>query len=144
MTQFPDRRVPPTDRRLDWYLTEFARSTPGVTHALVVSGDGLQLSSTDRLDAGLADQLAAVTSGLVSLSRSVARTFQAEPMHQTIIEMAGGYLFVTPVSNASALAVLTTPQCDIGMIGYEMTLLAERARHALTPAPRPNQSPTRR
>jgi predicted regulator of Ras-like GTPase activity (Roadblock/LC7/MglB family) len=137
-------RHPPTNRRLDWYLTEFARGTPGVAHALVVSGDGLHLSATERLHADVADQLAAVTSGLVSLAHSVAQSFQAEPMHQLIIEMAGGYLFVTPVSGSSALAVLTTPQCDMGMIGYEMTLLAERARHALTPAQRTNPSPTRR
>ena len=31
------------DGRLDWLLTDFARSTPGVVHALVVSSDGLRL-----------------------------------------------------------------------------------------------------
>jgi len=57
-------------------------------------------------------------------------------MEQTIVEMAGGYLFVTPVSGASALAVFTSRDSDMGLVGYEMTLLAERVGHALTPSPR--------
>jgi uncharacterized protein len=34
------------------------------------------------------------------------------------------------------LAVFADRYCDIGMIGYEMTLLAARVGHLLTPAPR--------
>jgi hypothetical protein len=32
--------------------------------------------------------------------------------------------------------VFSARQCDIGMVGYEMTQLAERVGHALTPQPR--------
>jgi uncharacterized protein len=28
--------------------------------------------------------------------------------------------------------------CDIGLVGYEMTMLASRVGHALSPAPRTN------
>jgi hypothetical protein len=34
------------------------------------------------------------------------------------------------------LAVFADRYCDIGMIGYEMTLLATRVGHLLSPAPR--------
>ena len=34
------------------------------------------------------------------------------------------------------LAVLADRYCDIGMIGYEMTLLAARVGYVLNPAPR--------
>lgn len=105
-----------------------------MTHALVVSGDGLPLAATELIEARLADHVAAVTSGLISLAQGVARSLAAEPMRQTVVEMAGGYLFVTPVSSASSLAVFTEPQCDMGMVGYEMTLLAERVGHVLTPS----------
>jgi predicted regulator of Ras-like GTPase activity (Roadblock/LC7/MglB family) len=46
--------------------------------------------------------------------------------------MRGGYLFVTSVGEGSALAVFAAPDCDIGMIGYEMTLLVARAGKLLT------------
>jgi hypothetical protein len=38
------------------------------------------------------------------------------------------------VSGGSALAVLCTPTCDIGLIGYEMSLLVARLGQMLTPA----------
>lgn len=127
-----------TDRqRLDWLLVEFVRNTPGVVHGIVVAGDGLQLAASEGIERGLGDRVSALTSGLVSLADSAARSFQAGPMQQAIIEMAGGYLFVTPISGASSLAVFTTPDCDMGMVGYEMTLLADRVGHVLTPARRP-------
>jgi hypothetical protein len=65
----------------------------------------------------------------------------AEPVNQTIVEMAGGYLFVTSISEGSMLAVLAERSCDMGMIGYEMTLLAARVGHMLSPGRRPAPGP---
>jgi uncharacterized protein len=126
-------------RQLDWLLVEFVRGTPGVLHGLVVAGDGLRLAASEFLEVELADHLAAATSGLISLSQGMARSFEAGPVQQTIIEMRGGYLFLTPVSGSSALAVFTNRECDMGLVGYEMTLLAERVGHALTPAARQDE-----
>jgi uncharacterized protein len=122
--------------QLDWLLADFVRGTPGVVHALVVSGDGLRLAASERVDARLGDRLAAATSGLVSLARGTAQLLDTAPVTQTIIEMAGGYLFVTSISHGSTLAVVADRNCDMGMVGYEMTLLAARVGHVLTPAPR--------
>lgn len=117
----------PIGGELDWLVNDFARRIAGVSHALVVSADGLKLAMSERVDEARADQLAAVASGLVSLTRGAARCFEAEPVNQTIVEMRGGYLFVTSIGDGSALAVFAHPDCDIGMIGYEMTLLVARA-----------------
>jgi uncharacterized protein len=57
---------------------------------------------------------------------------------QTILEMAGGYLFVSSVNSVATLAVYAERRCDIGLVGYEMTMLASRVGHALSPAPRTN------
>ena len=127
-------------RQLDWLLVDFVRSTAGARHALVVSADGLRLATSQGIDEALGDQLAAVTSGLLSLAQGVASSFQAGPVRQTIVEMAGGYLFVTSISEGSMLAVLAVlaeRSCDLGMIGYEMTLLASRVGHMLSPGRRP-------
>ena len=129
-------RTAEASRQLDWLVNDFARRISGVTHALVVSGDGLKLAVSDRMDETTADQLAAVASGLVSLTRGAARCFDAEPLVQTIVEMAGGYLFVTAVSERSTLAVFATSECDIGMIGYEMTRLVDRVGQLLVPVVR--------
>jgi uncharacterized protein len=127
-------------RQLDWLLVDFVRGTAGARHALVVSADGLRLASSQGIDEALGDQLAAVTSGLLSLAVGVARSLAAGPVRQTIVEMGRGYLFVTSISDGSMLAVFAERGCDMGMIGYEMTLLAARVGHLLNPGRRPASS----
>lgn len=126
----------PTGGELDWLLADFAKAMPGVRHALVVSADGLRLAASELLDPSFADRLAAAASGLVSLSRGTAKVLAAEPVSQTIVEMAGGYLFVSSLSQGSTLTVYAERDCDIGLLGYEMTMLANRAGHLLTATPR--------
>jgi predicted regulator of Ras-like GTPase activity (Roadblock/LC7/MglB family) len=121
---------------MDWLLSDFARSTPGVVHGLVVSSDGLRLAATPEVGPVLADQLSAAASGLVSLARGAATLLNGLPVRQTILEMAGGYLFLTTISHGSLLAVYTERNADMGLVGYEMTMLASRVGHALTPAAR--------
>jgi predicted regulator of Ras-like GTPase activity (Roadblock/LC7/MglB family) len=130
----------PVSGELDWLVNDFAQRIAGVSHALVVSADGLKLAVSARVDDAHADQLAAVASGLASLTQGAARCFRAEPVSQTIVEMRGGYLFVTSIGDGSALAVFAAPDCDIGMIGYEMTLLVVRAGKLLNPPVRPGSS----
>jgi predicted regulator of Ras-like GTPase activity (Roadblock/LC7/MglB family) len=122
----------PVNGELDWLVNDFARRIAGVSHAMVVSADGLKLAVSERVDEAHADQLAAVASGLASLTRGAARCFEAEPVNQTIVEMGGGYLFVTSIGDGSVLAVFAHPSCDIGMVGYEMTLLVARAGKLLS------------
>jgi predicted regulator of Ras-like GTPase activity (Roadblock/LC7/MglB family) len=122
--------------QLDWLLDEFVGATPGVVHGVVVSGDGLRLATSKRVSTALGDQLAAAASGLVSLASGTAHLLSAGPVTHTILEMAGGYLFVSSIGHGAVLAVFAGRQCDIGLVGYEMTVLASRVGHALTPAPR--------
>lgn len=123
-------------RQLDWLLTEFMHGTPGVVYVVAVSPDGLPLAASERVDDRLADQLAATTSGLVSLARGTAKTLRAGAVTQTIIEMASGYLFLTSMAEGSSVAVFTQRDCDMGMVGYEVTMLAARVGHVLSAQPR--------
>lgn len=134
----------PVNGQLDWLLTDFMRGTPGVRHTLVVSGDGLPLATSVSIDTTLSDQLSAATSGLVSLAKGAAHLLSLAPVNQTIVEMTGGYLFMTSISQGSTLAVVAQRHCDMGLIGYEMTMLASRVGHALTPAPRSSPARTLR
>ena len=89
--------------------------------------------SSDRLPRDRADQLAAVASGLVSLTQGAARCFDAGGVVQTVVEMDRGIVLLMCISDGSCLAVLASPSCDIGLIGYEMTLLVDRVGQLLTP-----------
>ena len=124
------------DGQMDWLLVDFTRDTPGVMRAIVVSADGLRLATSPGTDAALGDRLSAAASGLVSLARGTAHLLETGPVTQTILEMAGGYLFITAISYGATLAVQADRRCDLGVVAYEMTMLASRVEHALTPAPR--------
>jgi predicted regulator of Ras-like GTPase activity (Roadblock/LC7/MglB family) len=116
-----------------WLVTDFADRVPGVAHAIVVSADGLLLTASARLPRDRADQLAAIASGVVSLTNGAARCFDAGGVVQTIIEMDHGIVALMSISDGSCFAVLAAPSCDIGLVGYEMTLLVDRVGQLLTP-----------
>ena len=120
-------------QNLNWLVSNFARSVPGAAHAIVLSADGLLMAVSERLDRARADQLAAVASGLASLTQGAARIFSGGQVTQTIVEIERGFLFVMAVSDGSCLAVLAAPSCDVGLIGYEMALLVARTGEVLTP-----------
>ncbi|MFC4057553.1 roadblock/LC7 domain-containing protein [Planomonospora corallina] len=121
-------------RGFNWLITEFVREMPGVAHAVIVSTDGLPLAYSQGFPKDRADQLAAITAGLISLTQGAARVFEGGPVIQTVIEMQRGLLLTMSISDGSALAVLAAPDCDMGLVAYEMTRLVERAGKALTPA----------
>ncbi|MGH9212827.1 MAG: roadblock/LC7 domain-containing protein [Acidimicrobiales bacterium] len=124
----------PDDRDLNWLLNSFIERISGSTSAIVTTTDGLVLAVSEQIARDSADQLAAVTSGLTSLTMGAAKCFEAGPVNQVIVEMAKGYLFISSISDSSALAVMCEPDCDIGQIGYEMSLLVDRIGQVLTPA----------
>ncbi|MEV4346013.1 roadblock/LC7 domain-containing protein [Actinoplanes sp. NPDC049596] len=127
---------PPTMQDMGWLLNNFANSVAGIAHVVAVSADGLLLAASRDLPADRADQLAAITSGVVSLTDGASRMFNAGTVQQTIIEMESGYLFLMSISDGSAMAVLAARSCDVGQVGYEMALLVERVGAALSPATR--------
>ena len=124
---------PTQPNRFGWLVSNFTDTVPGVAHAVVVSADGLLLTASSRLPRDRADQLAAIASGLISLTQGAARCFEAGNVVQTVVEMEGGIVLLMSISDGSCLAVLAAPNCDIGLVGYEMTLLVDRVGQLLTP-----------
>jgi predicted regulator of Ras-like GTPase activity (Roadblock/LC7/MglB family) len=120
-------------QNLNWLVSTFVRNVPGVAHAIVVSSDGLLIAVSEQLERDRGDQLAAIASGVASLTAGTSRLLEAGEVNQTIVEMERGFLIVMSVSDGSCLAVLASPSCDIGVIGYEMALLVARTGDVLTP-----------
>jgi uncharacterized protein len=121
---------------LNWLVTNFVDRVPDVAHAVVVSSDGIPLAFSAGFPQDRADQLAAVTSGLASLTQGAARVFEGGIVVQTVVEMEAGVLVVMAISHGASIAVLASPTSDLGLIAYEMALLVERAGKMITPASR--------
>jgi predicted regulator of Ras-like GTPase activity (Roadblock/LC7/MglB family) len=127
-----------------WLVGSFANRTPGVAHAMVVSADGLPVAVSERLDRAKADQLAAVASGLASLTQGGARCMEGGLVKQTVVEMDRGLLVVMAISDGSCLVVLAASSCDVGVVAYEMTLLVSRTVRSSRPACGPSSKPPSR
>ncbi|HEV8558284.1 MAG TPA: roadblock/LC7 domain-containing protein [Actinophytocola sp.] len=115
-----------TEQSLGWLVSAFTREVPGVAHAVLVSADGLMVAASDGLPRDRADQLSAMAAGLASLTAGAAHLFTAGRVVQSVIEMERGFMLLMTVGDGSHLAVLAVAGCDIGLVGYEMTLLVDR------------------
>ncbi|WUH91042.1 roadblock/LC7 domain-containing protein [Streptomyces sp. NBC_00433] len=141
-------------RGFQWLLHNFVAEVHGVHSVAVVSSDGLLLLGSEPDDGsdgksgqnmteapahpGLAGQsrmdLAAVVSGLASLTVGAARLMDGGRVRQTTVAMADGVLVVMSISDGSLLGVHATADCDLSVIAYHMALFVGRAGHVLTPA----------
>jgi uncharacterized protein len=119
--------------RFGWLVDDFADRVPGVAHAVVISVDGLLLTSSTRLPAGPATQMSAIAAGIVSLNKNAAQCFGADQVARVIIEMERGSLLITSIRDGSCLAVLADKDCDITQVSYEMAVLVDQAGPMLTP-----------
>lgn len=118
----------------NWMLANFVRETDGVRDTVAVSSDGLLIAMSDGLDRTSADRLAAMVSGLASLAKSASRSYAFDGLKLIMIEMKRGFLLVSAMGDGSCLGVIADGNCDIGLVGYEMAVLAERAGSLLDPA----------
>jgi predicted regulator of Ras-like GTPase activity (Roadblock/LC7/MglB family) len=124
------------DQGLSWLITDFTTRVVDVTHAIVVSADGIPLAVSDTTSPGSVTKLSAITSGLVGLAEGAARMFDGGVVVQSLVTMDQGFLLVCAIGDGSHLAVLANPDCDMEVLVYEMGMLAEAVGHVLTPAPR--------
>ncbi|HWE90610.1 MAG TPA: roadblock/LC7 domain-containing protein [Pseudonocardiaceae bacterium] len=119
---------------LNWLISNFVRDTDGVRDAVAVSSDGLLIAMSEGLDRTAADRLAALVSGLSSLARSASRSYDFDGLKLIMIEMRRGFLLASAIADGSCIAVLADSSGDVGLIGYEMAVLADRAGRLLNPA----------
>ena len=120
-------------QNFNWLIDDFVDTTAGVTDAIAVSSDGLLIAASRSLERHDAEQVAAIVTGLVSLSDGASRAFGFEGLQQVIVSMKGGYMFVSSISLGSAIGVVAKAGCDIGLVGYQTSLLVDRAGALLTP-----------
>ncbi|MBK1782817.1 roadblock/LC7 domain-containing protein [Prauserella cavernicola] len=121
------------NQNFSWLINDFVRKVHGVTHALIMSSDGFPLTASEAVSNEDAEQLAAISSGLLSLARNSATLFDKGTCEQIIIRLTHGYFLFMGIGSGAGLAVLTGPDCDMKVVAYEMTQFVRNAGHALTP-----------
>ncbi len=120
--------------RLEWLLNRFVKETPGVRHVQAVSADGIHLVGSTDLNRSQAETFAAIAAGLASLCQSAGDVFGMTPVVRQVVETGDGWIVIARISSSASLAVSTWREADLGLVGYEMTVLSELATEILSPA----------
>jgi uncharacterized protein len=131
----PDRAT--TDpSSLTWLVERFVSEVPGITHAVVVSLDGLQLATAGAVDRDLADQLSALTAGLLSIAGQCGFRLQLGEAENVTIRFPHGHLAFMRIGRFAGLCVAARPGTDMRTLAFQMTRFVASVGHALTPQPR--------
>ncbi|SEO46195.1 roadblock/LC7 domain-containing protein [Actinacidiphila rubida] len=127
-----------TEHNLDWLLEGLLERTPGTRHALVLSRDGLKLSHSAALSLDQADQLAAIASGIQSLSHGASVEFGdgTGGVRQSMTEFHGGLLIIVEAGEGAHLAVVAAQDADAGLVGHNISELVEQLSDYLSAPPR--------
>jgi predicted regulator of Ras-like GTPase activity (Roadblock/LC7/MglB family) len=129
--------VSPTSPSTTWsFLLDELCEVQGIDHAVALSGDGLVMAASSQLDPDHADQAAAITSGLASLTNGACRLMNAGEVESTVVDMTGGVMIVMAINERSILTVLADKQAELGQVVYEMDMLIKRAGELFIPLER--------
>lgn len=126
------------NQSLVWLLEQLLQRTPGAKHAVVLSRDGLKLCWTSGLSVDKADQLAAIASGIASLSGAASVEFGngTGSVRHAMTEFDGGLLLIIEAGDGAHLTVLAGDDADAGIIGHNMHELVEQLGDNLVAEPR--------
>ena len=127
---------PTAARELTWLLGTLVGGVDHVRQAVILSRDGLAVATSQGMSREDAEHLSALAAGVQSLARGAGSHFQGGVVRQTIIEMASAFLFITAAGHGTCIAVLTSADADVGLVGYEMAMLVKRVGKHLEADPR--------
>ena len=125
--------LPREPKDFSWLLDNFAASTPGVSHALIVSSDGLPLIAAGSMPPDLADPLAAMTSGIISLGNNIAGKFGEAGCDQVMLKFPSGHFLFMGIGQLAGFAVLVRDGANLGVVAHQMAQLVDAVGHVLTP-----------
>ena len=130
--------IPRDPKDFGWLIDNFAASTPGVSHALIVSSDGLPLIAAGGMSPDLADPLAAMTSGVISLGNNIAHKVGEAGCDQVMLKFPTGHFLFMGIGNLAGFAVLVRAGANLGVVAHQMAQLVDAVGHVLTPQLRDN------
>jgi predicted regulator of Ras-like GTPase activity (Roadblock/LC7/MglB family) len=119
-----------------WLIKQFVDEASGVTHALIMSLDGLQLVASDSVPRDLGDQLAALSAGLISMADRSSSLLDLGASEYLTVRLPRGHLLFMRVGDSAGLAVVAAAGCDLRLVAYQMTQFVGAVGHVLTPGVR--------
>jgi predicted regulator of Ras-like GTPase activity (Roadblock/LC7/MglB family) len=128
-----DPGVVRSPRDFGWVIEQFVNDVPGVTRALFVSLDGLQLVSSANVGRDLGDQVAALTANLLATADQTGSILGMGASEYLTVRLPLGYLLFMRVEDSAGLAVATEPGCDLRVVAYHMTQFIGSVGRLLTP-----------
>lgn len=125
-----------TAGQLGWLLDNLVQQVDYIRQAVVLSRDGLVVAASQNTGKEEADHLSALAAGLQSLARGAGAQVGGGEVRQTIVEMESAFLVVMAAGDGACLAVVSSPDANVGVMGYEMAMLVRRMGKYLTAKPR--------
>ncbi|MFH0246047.1 roadblock/LC7 domain-containing protein [Streptomyces sp. HK10] len=107
---------------------ELVKALPGVLRAVLLSRDGLVVTTSEGVERDLADTMAAAASGLLSLSREGAAFADCSdsPLELTLIQYGDGYLVGMAAGEDTYLVVAASREADVGALSYTAQKTVDR------------------
>lgn len=140
MSTHPETNSSPA-QDMAWLLRQFVADVPGVTHAVLLSRDGLRLLDSE-VDKDWADELSAALSAMASIAASITGpSHRKAPARQVVIERDDCLVFLQSAGQSAAfggrpsnegglvdtvLAVIAATDADAGTAGFEMGRLVQK------------------
>lgn len=122
--------------QLGWLLDNLVLQVDYIHQAVVLSRDGLVVAASQNTAKEEADHLSALAAGLQSLARGAGQQVGGGEVRQTIVEMESAFLVVMAAGDGACLAVVSSADANVGVMGYEMAMLVRRMGKYLTARPR--------
>jgi uncharacterized protein len=124
--------APPT-HDLSWLIDRFVSETTGVSHAIVVSVDGLLVAMDRTCDRAAADQLAAIAAGLNQMSMGAGQAFGAGDLQQQLVQYQAGFIVLRSLAKGAVIAAVADRKVDMGRVGHELAQLGRQVGETLSP-----------
>ncbi|TXL83957.1 roadblock/LC7 domain-containing protein [Streptomyces sp. IB2014 016-6] len=118
---------------------DLMQRVPLSRHAVLLSTDGLMTACTSDVDRKLGEKIAAVASGMQSLSRTSSEFATGDPAskwEQTFVQFADGFLVLMAAGDGSHLAVAAAKDVDLLDLSYRMEKTVQGCKAILGQAPR--------
>ncbi|HET9139391.1 roadblock/LC7 domain-containing protein [Actinophytocola sp.] len=116
-----------------WLIEQFVTTVPGISHAIFVSLDGLQLVGSRGVGRDTGDRLAALTAGLLATADQAGMVLGMGVSEYLTVRLPSGHLLFMRVGDSAGLAVATLASCDLRVVAYHMTQFVASVGHLLTP-----------
>ena len=122
-------------------VNEFAQDTDGVSHALLLSVDGLPIAASEAFDRDQVDKVAATSGSLISIAAAMSRELAAGLPEILSFRTPRLHFLFTGIGSRAGLAVLADRGSNLALVGHQMQNLVTAAGPRLDPTARSAPTP---